>query len=479
MKRKLLLLILIINSFNSNAQDGTIDSSFNTGSGFNNSVYSIVVQPNGKILVGGSFTSYNGIATNKIIRLNTDGSIDSSFVIGSGFGLNSNVLEIAIQTDGKILVGGNFASYNGTFAQKFVRLNSDGNIDNSFLGLGLTMGFDVNSEIWTIKVQPDGKILVGGSFITYNGNSAFKIIRLNIDGSRDNSFGGIGFGNSGNVMDIFLCSDGKILVSGSFQTYNSSTANKIIRLNTNGSIDTSFVTGTSFGSGNNIAWSIEKQSNDKIIVGGQFSSYLGQSSNRIVRLNADASIENAFNVGTGFSSPSIVYNVSLQPDNKILVGGYIYAYNGIATKLFCRLNSDGSIDSTFNNGNSGFNIDSVNSDVFEISQQPDGKILLGGEFTLYNGVIANRIIRLNNPSITLSTTDLTKEQFVIYPNPTNGIVQLNMNAKTITITDLFGKSLFIQKNVKNIDLSNLTNGIYFLNIEMENGSEEVKKIIKE
>lgn len=162
-----------------------------------------------------------------------------------------------------------------------------------------------------------------------------------------------------------------------------------------------------------------------------------------------------------------------------MVGGYISSYNGISTKLFCRLNSDGSIDSTFNNGNSGFNIDSVNSDVFEIFQQPDGKILLGGEFTLYNGVIANRIIRLNNPSITLSTADLTKEQFVIYPNPTSGIVQLNMDAKTITVTDILGKSLFIQKNVKNIDLSNLTKGIYFLNIEMENGSKEVKKIIKE
>src|SRR5690606_21892439 len=108
------------NSFNGTARsriarlntDGSLDTTFNIGSGFNYRVYSIVTQTDGKIIVGGEFTSFNGTPRNYIARLNTDGSLDTTFNVGTGFNLSVN--SISPQTDGKIIVGGWFSSFNGT-----------------------------------------------------------------------------------------------------------------------------------------------------------------------------------------------------------------------------------------------------------------------------------------------------------------------------------------------------------------------------
>jgi len=353
-----------------------IDTSFVSGSGFSGEVYSIAVQPDGKILVVGIFTSYQGVSSNRIIRLNTDGSIDTSFVVGSGF--NSNPQSIAVQPDGKILVGGIFTSYQGVSSNRIIRLNTDGSIDTSFV-----VGTGFNSNPSSIAVQPDGKILVGGFFSTYQGVSSNKIIRLNTNGSIDTSFVvGSGF-NGSTVNSIAIQADGKILAGGSFSTYQGVLSNNIIRLNTDGSIDTSFVSGSGF---NSFVNSIVIQSDGKILVGGSFSTYQEVLSNNIIRLNTDGSIDTSFVSGSGFNSsvPSIV----IQSDGKILVGGSFSTYQGVSSNKIIRLNTDGSIDTSFYIG-TGFN-SSVNS----IAIQADGKILVGGFFVSYQGVTANRIIRL-------------------------------------------------------------------------------------
>jgi len=144
--------------------DGTLDSSFNIGTGFNDEVWSIAIQNDDKILCCGSFTSYNGTTRNRIVRLNSDGTLDSSFNIGTGF--NSLVLSITIQSDGKILCGGPFTSYNGTTRNRIVRLNSDGTLDSSF-----NIGTGFNAQVFSIAIQSDGKILCGGSFTSYNGTT--------------------------------------------------------------------------------------------------------------------------------------------------------------------------------------------------------------------------------------------------------------------------------------------------------------------
>ena len=373
-------------------QAGGIDPSFAYGSGFNGSVRSTAIQSDGKILVGGGFTDYNGTGADRIIRLNSNGSVDTSFVYGTGF--NGSVLSIAIQSDGKIVCGGSFSSYNGTLTNKIIRLNTDGSIDTSFV-----YGAGFNSNVYSTAIQTDGKIVVGGSFTDYDGTPANFIIRLNSDGSVDTSFVyGTGFSGAF-VFTIAIQSDGKILLGGFFTDYNGTSANYIIRLNSDGSIDTSFVYGTGFG--NNIN-SIAIQSNGKILVGGNFTSYNGTSANKIIRLNTDGSVDTSFVYGTGFDNA--VYSIAIQSDGKILVGGDFSSYNGTSANYIIRLNSDGSIDTSFVYS-TGFNADSY---IFSIAIQSNGSILVGGSFTSYNGTGANYIVSLN--SVT-NVTDFLKGYF--------------------------------------------------------------------
>jgi uncharacterized delta-60 repeat protein len=366
---------------------GSIDDSFNIGTGFSNYITSMEIQQDGKIVIGGDFTSYSGTSRNRIIRLNSDGSIDNSFNIGTGF--NAYVDDIKIQPDGKIVVGGNFTSYNGTSRNRIIRLNSDGSIDNSFnIGTGFSGAtfMEVN-----LKLQSDGKILVGGNFTSYNGTSVNRAARLNSDGSIDNTFT-IEEGLVGVIYAIDVTQDGKIVIGGFFENYGGS--NHINRLNSDGSIDNTFNVGTGF---NDVVWGITIQSDGKILIGGGFTTYNGTSSNRIVRLNSDGSVDEQFNVsGNGFNgdNPSRdelqVWNIAVQEDGKILAGGFFSSYNGVTNNRIIRLNSDGSIDNSFD---TGAGITDGQPYVIRISN--NGKILVGGNLTNYNGTEINRLVSIN------------------------------------------------------------------------------------
>jgi uncharacterized delta-60 repeat protein len=366
--------------------DGTKDITFNTGTGFNSQISAIVVQADGKILVGGDFTSFNGTTENRIIRLNADGTKDTTFSTGTG--LNSTVSAIAVQADGKIIVGGGFFTYQGVTENRIIRLNADGTKDTTF---STGTGFD--GDVYTIALQTDGKILVGGQFFFYNGVLSKYIMRLNANGTKDTSFIITGNGFDQAVMVIALQANGKILVGGSFNAYNSTTENYIIRLNAEGTKDFSFSSGTGFNSGfNSTVRTIALQADGKVLIGGQFTSYKGITENRIIRLNADGMKDSTFTTGTGFNAvpgTTPVSTIALQADGQILVGGLFTAYNGDSENRIIRLSANGTNNSSFSTG-TGFNVS-----VRVITPQADGKILVGGAFTSYNGAIDNRIVLLN------------------------------------------------------------------------------------
>lgn len=355
---------------------GNIDTTFDVGIGFDGGISSnMIIQPDGKIVVGGGFTSYDGTESYFIIRLNSDGSVDSTFNVGSGF--NNVVNSMALQPDGKILVSGSFTSYNEVGSNYLIRLNPDGSIDNTFdIGTGL------NNRAWGIALQPDGKIILVGTFTTYNESSFNHIIRLNSDGSVDNTFDiGTGFGSE--AFRAIIQPDGKIIVSGFFTTYKGVGVNRIIRLNSDGSVDNTFSSGSGF---NNYAEPIALQPDGKIIVGGFFTSYNGVSSNYIIRLNSDGSVDNTFDIGNGFNG--YTQAIEIQPDGKILVGGDFTYYNETSPiNRIIRLNSDGSIDTTFE-------VAGFDSYPYSIVTQSDGNIVIGGNFTSYGPVLSNFIIRL-------------------------------------------------------------------------------------
>src|SRR5690554_27334 len=382
--------------------DGTFDTSFNSGTGFyapgNGYASAMIVQPDGKIIVAGSFTSYNSQSQNKIVRLHSNGDIDTSFNVGTGFITTSygTINALALQADGKILVGGSFISYNGQQANSIIRLNTDGSVDTSFnigTGVGYSYSLTNTGYIYDIEIQPDEKIIIGGRFNLYNEQSITgSMARLNSDGSLDTSFDvNTGIVINAHVRSIALQSDGKIVVGDSL----SENQVNLIRLNTDGSLDADFDIGLGFsGVGINSIEKVIIQPDGKIIAGGEFSSLNGQDLRRITRFNSDGTIDETFDIGSGFDNS--ITDVLLQPDGKVIVGGWFSFYDGQGQQRIVRLNSDGSKDNFFDIGTS-FRLENTSNSARpnSLAIQPDGKIITVGQFSDYNEQPAISIVRLN------------------------------------------------------------------------------------
>lgn len=251
-------------------------------------------EPNNRVYIGGWFTSIQGVTAQRIARLNlTAMTIDTTFNTTNGFPTEESVQMMALQSDGKLIVGGSFTTYSGVSYSRIIRLNSNGSIDTSF---NPGSGFDGSVSRQCIQIQSDGKIICGGSFLSYSGVSANRIIRLNVDGTRDNGFV-IGTGFNAGVFVIRIDSNGKILVGGSFSSYNGTSVTGIARLNSDGSIDSSFSSGNNLF--NNTVETITIQSDGKILVGGNFTTYSGQTANQICRLNSNGTLDTSFDFGSG------------------------------------------------------------------------------------------------------------------------------------------------------------------------------------
>jgi uncharacterized delta-60 repeat protein len=370
----------------------TISEPFVPGTGFNGATRAMEIQSDGKIVLVGSFTSYDNTTQNYITRLLTTGARDTGFSIGTGLGFSTAPIPsaLAIQSDSKILVGGNFTSYNGTTQNYLTRLNTDGTRDTGFN----LQGAGFNNGTRGIAVQSDGKIVVVGIFTTYNSATQTRIIRLNSDGTKDTGFS-VGTGFNGGATAVAIQSTGKIVVGGLFTTYNGTTSNYIARLNTDGTIDTTFTTniGTGFGSGSSI-FSIAVQSDDKILVGGIFTSFNGTTQNRIIRLNSDGTRDTSFVTGTGFNDST--FAIDVQSDGNIIVGGQFSSYNGSSVGYgIAKLSSSGALNATFTTG-TGTGFQAISNSVRGVRTQTDGKIMACGFFTTFNGNTANYIARLNS-----------------------------------------------------------------------------------
>ena len=419
--------------------DGTADTGFNLDyvegySGLSSNPRSIALQSDGKIILGGQFTFLNDVEVNRIVRLNSNGTRDTAFTTNTGTGANGIVFAIAVQSDGKIILGGQFTTFNGATVNRIVRLNSNGTIDTAFT---TNTGTGASGTINSIAVQPDGKILVGGAFTTFNGTTVNGIVRLNTDGTRDTAFT-TNTGTGGlNILAIALRSDGRIILGGSFTTFNGATANRIVRLNTDGTRDTAFTTNTGTGANNNINSILINPSGGLIFLGGTFTTFNGVPSVGMVRLSSTGVPNNTFiaNIGTGvissvnsvvsmldgnvlfsgnisefngfrlgnplrvdvdglFSTPpyfdSYVEAIAVQSDGKIVVGGDFFRVSGVAQRRIARILSDGRPDSGFSVGTGLDNLFSA------VGIQTDGKILVGGFFTTFNGSTVGRIVRLNS-----------------------------------------------------------------------------------
>jgi len=317
--------------------DFTLDETFtcpNFDTGSSGFVRSVAAQSSGKLIIVGHFSEIGGTSYGRIARLNTDGSVDTTFNAGQ-LGFNGNALVVKVLSDDSILVGGDFGDYNGNSVDELVKLSIDGVLDATF-----TSNVDAaNNRVHEIFVDSDGKIYIGGEFSNY-------IARLNSDGTTDVSFSAV-FNNR--VTSIKKDSNGKLLVGGWFNELNASPCNPgIVRLNSDGSLDSTF---TTEGSGlNDKVQAVAVQSNNKVVVGGWFNQLDGERCGHIVRLNTDGTKDISFDVGIGIGDHTDdwegarVQNIVITSGGDVLCAGGFNSFGDRAVYSFLKLSSTGELD---------------------------------------------------------------------------------------------------------------------------------------
>jgi uncharacterized delta-60 repeat protein len=405
--------------------DGSLDNTFNAVFSSGISIASLALQADGKILVGGSFTAISGTPINHIARLNPDGSLDTSF---SSFLtiFNDPITNIRVQADGKIFVTGEFPT-----TRNVVKLNVDGSIDTSFVAhpnarindilvsenpiivgvmdqvngiqrLGIARLDDAGNVDANFAVHlanyasarkifglPDGKALIGGDFVRIGNSPTSNLARLNSDGTLDSSFNPAVSLHAIFDFDVKISADSRIGIIGGSNLISTGAYKEVAILNYDGSLDTSFNVNITSGSVNDMAF----YRNGKVLFAGSFKLGSETQTFTLAMLNADGTRDTSFT--PTFTSGAVGGRVLAQSDGKIYATGGFTSVNGILKRGFVRFNADGSVDQTFNVDLSDFYNAGVS--ITQMHVQPDGKLLIFGNFSR-SSVFGNRtsyLLRLN------------------------------------------------------------------------------------
>ncbi|MCI0537398.1 MAG: immunoglobulin domain-containing protein [Verrucomicrobiales bacterium] len=374
-------------SLGTEPRPGALDMSFDPGSGVDKPIHTLALQPDGKIVISGEFTRVNGLPRNYLARLNADGSVDSIFdprpgIVDTG-SYSRAINALIMQPDGKLLVGGAIKNYNGLSVTNVVRINADGSLDETF-GPDLNIGI-----VLAMALLEDGSVLVGkyrssvdppdsglvhldrnGRFLKFLNPTYFQSITALIPLSSNmllaqgniqtnaNVFGSDTIARifgSGDIDSTFapelpqfpgvgmihLQTTGRILAGLSFSSPSPSNA-PIVRLFPSGQRDTSFaVAPLSSGAVNTFA----VDADDRIVIGGTFTNIDGRERSCVARLLPDGALDPSFHPGLGcrnesaYFGPSVLLSV-IQPDGKILITGEFTEVDGTPRRGIARLLGD-------------------------------------------------------------------------------------------------------------------------------------------
>jgi uncharacterized delta-60 repeat protein len=420
--------------------NGALDSSFEPNSGASGLINTLASSPGGQFVIGGAFTSFNGVSRNRIARVNADGSLDAAFNPAA----NGTVWAAAVLADGKVLIGGDFNSVNSQTRHYLARLNNDGSLDTTF-----NPGTTLNGPVYAIALPPsviasitrnavgnsneDDQIINLGNYtsgtLTVNYDMAFAPDDMRIFYGDTNVTAGTGVliydtgyvsgsntlaipfgptnGFATNFITIVMNQGGQtsstqwkytasvaplvsasgIFVGGDFDVSGHSYAD-IARFTANGSLDTTF---NPVAGADNPIYTLGWQIDGKVVVGGSFTHFNGSAMNRIARLNADGSLDTTnFFVGTGAND--VVWNLTLQPlDGTMYVGGQFSSFNGTHRLGFTRLYANGTVDTTFLDTayNQFAGLKRIYSydvpAVYASGVQSDGNVIIGGTFDQVGG----------------------------------------------------------------------------------------------
>ncbi|MBK9163593.1 MAG: VCBS repeat-containing protein [Acidobacteria bacterium] len=361
--------------------NGTVDTSFNPN--LNQAVFGITVLSTGKILIKGQFTEVDGQPRPNFARLNADGSLDTGFMANQQLkGANWHTFAAAEQTDGKIVVVGRFTRIGdpNVVRNRVARLLPNGDGDASF-------NANLDEYATDVKIQPDGKLIVAGYFNNANGVQRGGLVRLNMDGSLDTSFAGnttvAGTGGTFGISQIALLDSGAMFAAGSFTQINGTTGyTNLARLYPDGTVDVD----TNVGFASTPAVALVSLPNGKTLAGGSFTTIGGVTRRGMARLNWNGTVDPTF------ADPNMngwTYSLAVQKDGKYIAGGDFSTVGGTSRERLARINPNGTLDTSFTP------TFSANAWVSEVVVQDDGKILIVGSFTSVNGTARPNIARLN------------------------------------------------------------------------------------
>ena len=376
---------------------GEVDLSFDSSPLFSSnsweSVKSIMPLPGNQVLIGGLFDLVAGQPRTNLAKLNPDGSLDSSFLNGLT-GPNGQVFALARDNSDRILVAGEFSTVNGISRANLARLNTNGTLDLSFLNAMSGPNYAVNA----VALLQDGKMLIRGPFTEVNGVARPYFTQLNPDGSVDQGFATVftRSGNQGYVSSFVVLPDGRLIVAGSFTAVNGIPCTNMARLHPNGSLDSTFVFGLVWTNEYSVSW-VTRLSDGRIVCDGGTYLYTGGGSQYLVclihQLKPDGALDPSFKTpALQLAGGSVRSQLARQSGDFVLAGAFGRPHAPEPTGIFhfAPFKADGSYDSSFLNGLAGPGYSPIDS----LAQQADGKIYIGGMFETFNGVARLRIVRL-------------------------------------------------------------------------------------
>ncbi len=353
--------------------DGTLDVGFASGIGANGPIYALLRQPDGKILAAGDFTSYDGVPCGRIVRLLPNGQIDPTFQTGSGF--DAAVQTLGLQSDGKVLVGGNFTQYRGLKRRYLVRLESNGSYDFSY-----ATSHAANGPIYALTWGIDSTLWIGGAFSFYFERPAPYLMRLLPEGAPDVRFNP-GLAPNAPVHYIAPTPNGHILIAGRFTSYNGRVSGRVARISPTGTLDTTFQAAVGPAS----AYVCVPLSDGKVLIGGDFTEVEGRSRYGLARLLANGRLDTSFVPPT--TALSTVSAMLKLPDEKVIVSIEQAPPSPRLTRLM-RFFPTGAVDTNFPPL-------TFNGAIHALTRQMDGKILVAGSFTRCDSLSYYGIVRLH------------------------------------------------------------------------------------
>jgi uncharacterized delta-60 repeat protein len=332
------------------------------------SVEAIAVQGDGKILLGGAFTQVNFSDHAGIARLSVDGHNDAGFSASA----DSDVLAIAEQGNGHILLGGCFTHVDGTLRNYIARIGANGSLDATF-------NPNANGCVYALALQSDGKVLVGGGFTFIAGHAHSRIARLNSDGSLDATF--VASAN-GIVEAIALQPDGKAVLAGNFTALDGIGHVGLGRVRGDGSLDAAFS-----AVANSNVFALALQADGKIVAGGQFTQMNNQPRHYLARLNTNGTLDTSFR---DLNANGIVDALVRQSDGNLIIGGDFTSVDSGMRNHVARITRDIFVDLAFD---PDATLTASTAAVAALALQSDGKLLVGGTFDHIGGQMRDNIAR--------------------------------------------------------------------------------------